>query len=198
MLNDVLTLGDDAKIMNLSFLKTSQDPDIAYKKQSIVDILCEDQNGSSHIIEMQVARQVGFEKRAQYYAAKAYSSQMNAGDDYSDLKQVIFLAFTNHIMFPNKIAFKSDHAILNKQTHVHDLRDFSFTFVELPKFKKTIDELTSNVDRWIYFFKHGHEIREEDLERIIGPLPSIRRAYDELNQSNWSEAEHLTYDQEVK
>lgn len=198
MLNNVLVLNDNAKIMSLSFLKTSQDPDIAYKKQSIVDILCQNQMGDKIIIEMQVARQIGFEKRAQYYAAKAYSSQMNAGDEYSDLKRVIFLAFTNHIMFPNKRTFKSDHVILDQQTQEHDLKDFSFTFVELPKFKKSIDELVSHVDRWIYFFKHGHETQEEDLERIVGPLSSIRRAYEELNQFNWSEAERLTYDQEVK
>ena len=157
MLNDVLVLNDHAKIVDLSFIKTSQDPEIAYKKQSIVDILCQDQNGSRHIVEMQVARQVGFEKRAQYYAAKAYSSQMNAGDEYADLKQVIFLAFTNHILFPNKQSFKSDHVILDKHTQEHDLKDFSFTFVELPKFKKSIGELTNNVDRWTYFFKHGHD-----------------------------------------
>lgn len=31
----------------------------------------------------------GFEKRAQYYAAKAYFSQMKAGEEYNTLKEVI-------------------------------------------------------------------------------------------------------------
>ena len=33
-----------------------------------------------YIVEMQVAQTAGFEKRAQYYASKAYSSQLFEGD----------------------------------------------------------------------------------------------------------------------
>ena len=38
-------------IVKVSFLKTIQDPEIAAKKQSIVDVLCEDQEGKQYIIE---------------------------------------------------------------------------------------------------------------------------------------------------
>lgn len=41
---------------------------------------------------MQVAKTRGFEKRARHYAAKAYSSQADVGDQYHDLKGVIFIA----------------------------------------------------------------------------------------------------------
>ena len=85
---------------------------------------------------MQVARTEGFAKRAQYYAAKAYANQMNNGDDYPKLKQIIFLAITNFVMFPDKKGYKSDHVILDKESYAHDLKDFSFTFLELPKFDK--------------------------------------------------------------
>jgi predicted transposase/invertase (TIGR01784 family) len=46
-----------------------------------VDVLCKDENGVQIIVEMQVSPQQGFEKRAQYYAAKAYSSQLNKGKE---------------------------------------------------------------------------------------------------------------------
>ena len=52
-------------------------------------------------------------------------------------------------MFPKKKDYKSDHVILDTKSHENDLKDFSFTFLELPKFKKDIDELsntTRNVD----------------------------------------------------
>jgi len=54
-------------IADVTFLKTIQDPEIAAKKTSIVDILCRDQQGNSYIVEMQVAKTKGFEKRAQYF-----------------------------------------------------------------------------------------------------------------------------------
>ena len=73
---------------------------------------------------------------------------------YEDLKEVIFLALTDFIMFPNKKTYKSAHVILDKESLENNLRDFSFTFFELPKFHKNINELSTIVERWLYFFKH--------------------------------------------
>ena len=58
-----------------------QDPDIAAKKQSILDVLCRDRQGVQIIVEMQASPQQGFEKRAQYYAGKAYTRQLDQGQD---------------------------------------------------------------------------------------------------------------------
>ena len=65
-LNDVLEFADSAKVTDLTFLETTQDPEIASKKTSIVDVLCTDDLGRKHIVEMQVAKTEGFVKRAQY------------------------------------------------------------------------------------------------------------------------------------
>jgi predicted transposase/invertase (TIGR01784 family) len=74
----------------------------------------------------------------------------------------------------------------------------SFTFLELAKFKKTKDELTSIIDRWSYFFKHAQETSEKDLQQIVGKDPIIERAYEELNQFSWSEEELRSYEAEIK
>ena len=137
-LNDVVKFGKGARIKDVTFLKTIQDPEIKAKKTSIVDILCTDEKGNHYIVEMQIAKEKGFEKRAQYYASKAYSSQMNAAGQYHTLKAVIFLAIANFIMFPKKKDFKSDHVILDTKSHENDLKDFSFTFLELPNSKKAL------------------------------------------------------------
>lgn len=197
-LNDILGLTDDNKIKDVSFLSPIQDPVIASQKQSIVDVLCVDSTGVKTIIEMQVAKTTGFEKRAQYYAAKAYSSQADVGDQYHDLKGVIFIAIADFILFPNKLAYKSDHITFDKTTFEHDLKDFSFTFIELPKFKKREDQLENIIEKWCYFFKHAGETSEDDLKKIIGSDLIIGKAYDELNQYNWSKEERLAYDQAKK
>ena len=202
-INDILELKDGDKVKEITFLPTIQVPEIAAKKQSIVDVLCSDENGVQLIIEMQVAPQEGFEKRAQYYAAKAYSRQLNKGKEegarYIDLKAVIFIAISDNIIFQNKIFYKSDHIILDKNTYTNDLKDFSFTFIELPKFKITnIDLLTNIVEKWCYFFKHADETSEADLRKLIGSDNVIERAYEELNQFNWTEEELLIYERETK
>lgn len=202
-INDILGLKENNKIEDVSFLSPVQDPEIASKKQSIVDVLCKDSNGVQLIVEMQVAPTKGFEKRAQYYASKAYSRQLNKGAEsdgkYRNLKEVVFIAIADCIIFPHKESYKSDHIVLDKDTYEHDLKDFYFTFIELPKFKKNnIDDLTNMVEKWSFFFKYADETSEKDLQKLIGSDLVIQRAYDELNQFNWTEPELLAYEQEIK
>ncbi|WP_410542463.1 Rpn family recombination-promoting nuclease/putative transposase [Wolbachia endosymbiont of Tetranychus urticae] len=198
-LNDILSFTGKNAIQDIEFLSTIQDPDIASKKQSIVDVLCRDSTGVQWIIEMQVAKTKGFEKRAQYYAAKAYSRQADKGDQYHDLKEIIFIAIADCILFPDKAEYKSKHTIRDEDTNEHDLKDFYFVFIELPKFPKTKeDQLSSIVEKWVYFFRYADETSEEELERIIGSDLIIKRAYEELNRFNWSEKEFIAYEQEIK
>ncbi|WP_265027461.1 MULTISPECIES: Rpn family recombination-promoting nuclease/putative transposase [unclassified Wolbachia] len=198
-LNDILGFTGKSAIQDIEFLSTIQDPDIASKKQSIVDVLCRDENGLQVIVEMQVAKTKGFEKRAQYYAAKAYSRQADKGDQYHDLKEIIFIAIADCILFPDKSEYKSKHTIRDEDTNEHDLKDFYFIFIELPKFPKTKeDQLSSIVEKWVYFFRYADETSEEELERIIGSDLIIKRAYEELNRFNWSEKEFIAYEQEIK
>jgi predicted transposase/invertase (TIGR01784 family) len=197
-LNDMLVFKEQKPIVDVSFLKTVQDPDISSKKTSVVDVLCTDQDKNTYVVEMQVASHSGFEKRAQYYAAKAYVSQMNRGGQYENLKEVIFLAIANFTMFPEKKSYKSDHVILDRENHQHDLKDFSFTFLELEKFTKAKDQLVSMIEKWAYYFKHAQETTPEDLEMVIGQDSVIKRAYEELDRFYWKEEELFAYEDALK
>jgi predicted transposase/invertase (TIGR01784 family) len=204
-LNDILELKGNNKVTEVQFLSTVQDADIASKKQSIVDVLCKDEHGIQFIVEMQVDPTEGFEKRAQYYAAKAYCRQTNKGKGedgkYSNLKEIIFIAIADYILFPNKDKkeYISRHVILDKNSYEHDLKDFSFTFIELPKFKKDkIEELSNMTEKWCYFFKYAQDTTLAELDKIIGSDSVIKKAYVVLDQFSWSEEELLAYEQELK
>ncbi len=202
-INDILCYKGNKEVVEVEFLSPVQEPEIAIKKQSIVDVLCKDKEGVQYIIEMQVDPAEGFEKRAQYYAAKAYCRQTNRGKEedgkYANLKEIIFIAISNCILFPDKKHYKSDHIILDKNTHEHDLKDFYFTFIELPKFKKDkIEDLKNMEEKWCYFFKYAKKTNKEDLEKIIGSDLVIKQAYEALDQFNWDEQELIAYEQEKK
>ena len=198
-LNDMLVFREKKPIVDVTFLKTIQDPEIASQKTSIVDILCRDECGNCYVVEMQVAKTKGFEKRAQYYAAKAYISQMEKGDErYHNLKEVIFLAIVDFVMFPQKKGYKSDHVILDQRTFDHDLKDFSFTFLELGKFTLGKEELHTMIEKWAYYFKHADETSEKDIHQIFEHDVFIQKAYEELNRFSWNEDELRAYDHEIK
>ncbi len=186
-LNDMLLFKNQEPILDVIFFKTNQDPEIASHKTSVVDVFCTDSKGTNYIVEMQVATEKGFEKRAQYYASKTYSSQLFVKGRYYDLKEVIFLAISDKVLFPNKKKYKSDHVLMDKDTYECDLKDFSFTFLELAKFNKTIDELITIQEKWTYFFKHAEETSTEDLEKIIGKDLVLEKAYTALSRFSWSQ-----------
>ena len=167
-------------------------PEVAARKESIVDVLVRAQNGTRFIVEMQVAKMEGFEKRAQYYAAKTYCSHFKTGEKYADLTKVVFLAITDYIVFPKKDSYRSDHVVMDNKTFENDLKDFSFTFVELPKFTKENHEVKAIEEKWYYFFKHADE--SNNINDIIASHPEIREAYSILDRCHWTEEEFHWYE----
>ena len=201
LLNSVLSKQIHTKVMDVTFLPPIQEPEIAAKKQSIVDILSKDQDGCQYIIEMQVFSQTGFEERAQYYASKAFIAQMGVGQAYETLKEVIFLAFTNFNIFPKKKHYKSEHITLDKKTKEHDLDKISFTFVNLPKFDaqrpRDLSKLSLE-EKFYYFLYHAPEVKPEELKMLIGRDKVIKKAFKELDRFYWTTEEMIHYEQEEK
>ena len=201
LLNCVLNRQLHQRVVEVHFLPPVQDPEVFTKKQSIVDVLCKDQDGCQYIIEMQVAAERGFEERAQYYAFKAYVSQMKAGQKYQDLKEVIFLAFTNFSVFPDKKGYKSEHVILDRDTHERNLDKLSFTFVDLPKFDaqrpKELSQLTLE-EKFYYFLCHAAEIKPDDLKALVGKDKIIKKAFKELDSFYLTAEELRTYEAVLK
>lgn len=205
-LNDILKYKEEEKITEVTFLQTIQDPQIAAYRQSIVDVLCKNQNGEQFIVEMQLTHHKGFEKRAQYYAAKAYSQQILKEDEnhkkmavYAKLKGVIFLAIADFIIFPEKQdVWKSEHRILDEKTYENDLKDFYFIFIELTKFNNSVKELTTLEEKWCYFFKHADESTFAEIQHLIGNDTIIQRAFEAIDQASWTEEELRTYERITK
>ena len=197
-LNDILKLTGDSKIKKTKFISTIQEPDIAVNKQSVVDVLCKDARGRQFVIEMQVANKSGFKQRAVYYASKAYVSQMKKGGMYEDLQEVIFIAIINYSLFTDKEDYHSSHGILDLKTHQHDLTGLRFEFLELPCFKKKLNQLNTMIEKWCYFFKHAADTDPKDLKKIISEDRIFKKAYTALTAAYWTEDDLNKYEKSEK
>ncbi|WP_341810670.1 Rpn family recombination-promoting nuclease/putative transposase [Wolbachia endosymbiont (group A) of Campoletis raptor] len=156
--------------------------------------------GSSNTASLpdQLARDKSFEKRAQLYAAKAYSRQLDKSGNYIDLKKVFFIAISNCNLLPEEVDYISTHNIRDIKTNGHYLKDFQFVFIELPKFAKNkVEQLESIVERWCFFFKYAEETTEEDLKEIAEKAPIIKLAYDELDKFRWNEKDLVAYEERI-
>ena len=196
MLNAVLKNQLHKPIKQIEFLNPSLEPALAGGKQSIVDILCQDKDGCRYIIEMQLGHADGFETRAQFYAARAFVNQAKIGDGYEELKKVLFLAFCDFSIFPEKKGYKSEHVLMDRKTNEHNLGMLNFTFVDLVKFDKqctkSVSELTKE-EKFYYFLCHATSIKDEELALLI-KTPDIKSAFTALERYSWSDKEFAQYE----
>ena len=197
LINSVLSDQLHRQIVDVEFLKTEQVPHVAAAKKSSVDIACKDQDGCRYIIEMQVAKEAGFEKRAQYYASKAYIDQMPNGGKWKDLKEVIFLAFADYRIFDEKEHYKSEHVTLDRNTLERNLKGFSFTFINMPKFmEKYQDSIPGNLEeKFYYFLSKADELTAEQVEELVKSEKVLQRAFNELDIINWPDEKRRAYEE---
>jgi predicted transposase/invertase (TIGR01784 family) len=207
-LNDVLKSKED-KIEDVEFLKTSQDPEIAILRQSIVDVMCKDTGGNIFIVEMQCSSDSHFIKRAVAYACRAYLDQRTKNDkttkklaskeeklsSYANMHPVIFFAIMDKPLFPDKKEYLSHHKVTDVCTHENDIKGLSFSFMELSKFKKdSVDQLETDIDKWAYFFKYAPSTPPEDLELLKKKDESFWKACTALAEYNYTPEQLLEYE----
>jgi predicted transposase/invertase (TIGR01784 family) len=158
-------------------------------KDTFVDVKAVLNDGSNVIIEMQVLNHKGFEKRVLYNAAKNYSVQLTRNEDYQLLNPVIALSIVDFNMFDDS-AVINRFKLLEKEKLIHYSDDIELVFVELPKFNKTLDELTNIEQQWIYFLKNAGTL--DFIPKNFDS--SIQHALDVANEANMTpdelEAQH--------
>lgn len=190
-LESLLKLEGERRIQELTILDPFLAPRIRKMKYSILDVKCTDHRGISYIIEMQVQKVEAFLKRIQYNTAKVYVNQIVAGEDYTKLKQVIAITITDFIQFKNFdhcISYHENREMITGQSY---LSDIFHCFIELPKFTKTVEELTDIMDKWIYFVRYAGSL--EAIPDVLRTEPFCR-AFERARVANMTSEELEMYE----
>jgi predicted transposase/invertase (TIGR01784 family) len=162
-------------------------------KQSILDIKASDLSGRQINIEMQMRLDAYFRSRIIYYQAKFHQQQIHEGEDYSVLKPTISIVFLNEILFPEVEDYHLRFRMLEEQHRFPFNGDLEIHTLELPKFRKTDVELTSELDLWLYFLRHAEKIDSDELPKALN-RPPIVRAVEELKMLTQNEIERERYE----
>ena len=189
-------------IQDLTFKKTENLGLTPLDRRAIFDVFCEGANGEQFIVEMQRTRQAFFKDRSLFYATFPIQEQSNRGDWDYQLPTVYSVSVLDFVM-----SYPSQELKLKKQdTFIHhvSLSDqdgdpfydkLAFIYIELPKFKKTLDQLSSQEDKWIYLFRHLSELGER-------PKPLNEPIFDDLFEvaeiANFSDDEQDNYQTTLK
>jgi len=185
---NALLYGGNSRIQGLEIINPYLAPKIKGVKDTYLDIKARLSDEQTVIIEMQVLNLEGFEQRILYNAAKAYSIQLAPGEDYTLLNPVIALTLTDFEMFEDVPQVISNFVLKEKTLLIdYPVSELELVFVELPKFRKELDELETLADKWIYFIKSARGL--ETIPETMAQVPEIRKAFEVANQANLTREE---------
>ena len=160
--------GDRKRIVDLRYLNTEVLGPYYGDRNSVFDVYCLTEDGGHFIVEMQRSDQPYFKDRTVYYASASIVNQAPKGENWNyKLEEVCVIGILNFV-FPYK-EYADDsyvHRVKLKDTDDnHEVYDkLTFYYVEMPKFKKTEDELVTMQDKWLYVLKNLYSMLEQPKE----------------------------------
>lgn len=143
----------DRNIVELEFMDKEMHPVELDGKGSVYDMFCRTDDGSRIIVEVQRRKQPFYPERAIYYSTFQIQRQVKAGAEYYDFLPVYVVNILDFLMDENagNPSVKTVYRLHEEQTHNLLTDRVTFIFIELPKFRKTLEELDGNVLEGMYF-----------------------------------------------
>jgi len=184
------------RVKDLTYRSTENLGNTPLDRKAVFDLYCQSEKGEKFIVEMQKAKHNYFKDRSIYYASFPIQDQAPKGDWNYKLAPVYTIGILDFVFDEDK----NDDAFL----HIVELKDqdckvfyekLKFIYLELPKFKKTIDQLNDHFDKWLFLLKHLPDLEEPPLplqENVFMQLFEVARI------TNFSPAEREAYENSLK
>ena len=145
-------------IKDVKYLNSENVGDVFTERKAIFDVYCENEQGEKFIVEMQNAYQTFFKDRSLFYSTFPIREQAPKGSDWNFcLKKVYVVALLNFKMSDE--AFDTSDtihtiALMDTKTNKIFNAKLIFKYVEVGRFDKTDEELTSLSDKWMFVLKN--------------------------------------------
>ena len=159
LINFLNSLFDGEEVIkDVKYLNSENVGDVYTERKAIFDVYCENEKGEKFIVEMQNAYQTYFKDRSLFYSTFPIREQAPKGSDWNFcLKKVYVVALLNYKMSDE--AFDSSDtihtiALMDTKTNKVFNAKLMFKYVEVGRFDKTDEELTSLSDKWMYVLKN--------------------------------------------
>lgn len=180
-------------IKDVKYLNSENVGDVFTERKAIFDVYCENEQGEKFIVEMQNAYQTFFKDRSLFYSTFPIREQAPKGPDWNFcLKKVYVVALLNFKMSDEAFdASDTIHTIALMDTKTNKVFNakLMFKYVEVGRFDKTDEELTSLSDKWMFVLKNlsrlnnrPSSLREKIFSRLFDAAAITRFTPIELRE----------------
>lgn len=182
-LNELLR-EEQGQISNLTYLKTEQLGATEVDRKAIFDIYCENEKGEKFIVELQKTKQNFFKDRTVYYSTFPIREQAKRADWDFELKAIYTIAILDFVFDADKYEpkkFRYDVKLTDIETKSVFYNKLTFIYLEMPKFNKTLEELVTRFDKWLFIIKNLNKLdripdklREQIFDKLFATAEIAR------------------------
>ena len=166
-------------------------------KMTILDIKAVDDKGTWFDIEMQIAEQGYYDKRALYYWSKVYTDQIESGEYFETLRKTISINILDFNYLDEK-DFHNSYGIYNRKSDKELSDIFDMHFLELGKFDKDYKDIKTTLDRWTAFLNKAYEIDKDNIPPELAVDKEVRKAIETLDIMYLNKEERELYENDLK
>jgi len=158
---------EEGLITDIKHLNPEQLGNFETDRKAIFDIFCTTEKGEYFIVEMQKANHAFFRDRCIYYSSLPIQRQALRGDWSFRLDRVYLVAILDFVLFnefeEDKNQIVEQVYFMRERTKTIFSNKLKFAFVELPKFRKTEEELKTHFDKWLYILKNLSKLTDRPI-----------------------------------
>jgi len=197
LINDILGLKGEDKIKTIIFKNGELLPDSPEDRKAIFDLYCTDEKGQDFIVELQKVHQEHFQSRALYYTTFPIQEQAIRGKWNFSLTPIYFIGLLNFEVnkFQDSQEFLHHGKITDIKTKDVMYENLNMIYVEIPKLKKTKEELSNHLEWWLYTLQNLNQLQEVPT-RLKGDV--IEKAFDKAEFINLPKVEQDKYHKNLK
>ena len=196
-LNELLR-EEQGQIVALTYLKNEHLGSGESDRRAIFDIYCENERGEKFIVELQKTKQNFFKDRTVYYATFPIQEQARRNEWNFELKAVYTVAILDFVFDEDKDQpekYRYDVKLTDQQTHRVFYDKLTFIYLEMPKFNKTLEQLETRLDKWLYLIRNLSRldrVPEKLRERIF------EKVFEVAEIARFTRAQFLSYEDSLK
>ena len=155
-------------VKDVSYLNPEHVGDVYTDSRAIFDVYCEGENGEKFIVEMQNAYQAHFKDRSLFYSTFPLREQASKGNDrdfkFNHIYTIALLNFNMNEDAIDKENIRHHVYLCDTATHKIFYDKLEFIYVEIAKFNKTLGELETLYEKWLYALKNLYKLTQRPKE----------------------------------
>ena len=183
-------------VKDLTYLNTEHLGISETDRKAVFDVYCENEKGEKILVEMQRGIQQYFKDRSLYYATFPIREQGQKGEWDYQLKAVYIIGILNFTFDKdNDNYFHHEVQLLDNKTKEVFYDKLTFIYLEMPKFNKTEDELTSMFEKWLFVLRNLSRLMERPKalqERVFTKL------FEAAEIAKFTKLEYDSYEESLK